>query len=138
MIGLDAISKERIRIWKQEKKEEKKQRIEQIKQREIQQKQEKKQREIQQKEEIKQRIEENKKIINNFINEYYEITSNPNDKVQSSIIAIEINKRTKSFVNSKIIKNILLNMEGISSKKISLTYFCGLRPRDNINEKNDQ
>ena len=122
---LNVIGKELIRIWKQEKKEEKKQRKVEMKQKEEQFKQqkknEKKQREIQLK-------EEKLEFVKSFIIDHYDITSNLNDKVHFSLIGIDINKNFSPSINSIIIKNVLLSIQGISSKKQNNgIYFCGLK-----------
>ena len=124
MRGLDAISEERISIWKEEKKEEKKQREEKLKQLKQQNKEEKINKQKQREEQLK---EDKINFIKSFIVELYEITSNPNDKVQSSLMGIEINKRFSPSINSIIIKNVLLSIRGISSKKSGNSYFCGLK-----------
>ena len=128
MRGLDAISRERIRIWRQEKNEEKKQRKVEVKQREELLKEQKKEEKVNQQKQAEEQLKEDKiKFIKSFIVEYYEITSNSNDRVQSSLIGIEINKRFRPSINSIIIKNVLLSIQGISSKKSGFNFFCGLK-----------
>ena len=123
---LNSISKEQLHNWKQEKKEEKMQRRVEMKLREEQLKQQKKDEQKQREEQLK---EDKLEFVKGFIIDHYDVTSNPNDKVQSSLIGYEINQIFYPSINSKIIKDAILSIQGISSKKSHNHYFCGLKQK---------
>jgi len=152
-VGLDEASKKKIQIWKQQLKEEKKhrevRRKEQLQQEKEQKKQnqedEKKRREEQlqqEKEQNKRNKEDEKKqrevqikndkkeFVCNFVDEFYEITSNINDKVQSSNFSRNLNEASTTFIDSKTIKEVLTSIQGISSKRSKdCNLFCGLKQK---------
>jgi hypothetical protein len=74
-----------------------------------------------------------------FIMEEYVITNNDKDRISSSDLwadFISLNKDCK-MTPSKF-KTDLLNISGITSKKISKVYFCGLRPKKDEDEEIDE
>jgi len=120
--------KQRILKWKQDKKEEKL----------LREKQRKEQLIVEKNLQKIEKIEKNKQLdllrkqskedrVRKIVDEFYVITSDPNDKVQSSILGSQINDGFHMFINSKLIFEILLSFEGISSKKSNNSFFCGLK-----------
>ena len=122
-IGLNEEDKARCQLWKQQMREEKKQKEEQS--------QQEKEANKKKKEEEKHQMKKDKReFVGNFILNFYEITSNINDKVQSSILGKKINEAFNSFVDSKTIKDVLINIQGISLKRFKeCNHFCGLKQK---------
>ncbi len=129
--ALNETDKTRLQLWKQEMREEKKQREVQRKEQSQQEKETNKKRKEEEKQQRAEKIKKDKKeFIRNFIFDFYEITSNCNDKVQSSILGKKINEAFNSFIDSKTIKEVLINIQGISLKSYkACNYFCGLKQK---------
>jgi sRNA-binding protein len=128
---LNETDKERCRLWRQQMREEKKQRETQRKEQLQLEKDEKKKIKEEEKKQREEQIKNDKKeFIRNFIFDFYEITSNCNDKVQSSILGKKLNEAFDSFIDSKTIKEVLINIQGISLKRYkACNYFCGLKQK---------
>jgi len=128
---LNETDKERCRLWRQQMREEKKQRETQRKEQLQLEKEENKKKKEEEKKQREEQIKKDKnEFIRNFIFDFYEITSNANDKVQSSILGKKINEAFNSFVDSKTIKDVLINIQGISLKRFKeCNHFCGLKQK---------
>ncbi len=77
-----------------------------------------------------QQKEEQQEHIKNYLFSHYEITKNSKDKIQSSYINEKINTTSSTFINAEKVKNVLLNMDGIShSKTKGCMFYKGLKER---------
>lgn len=122
--------KERIAQWKQERKEAKRLREIERKEQLVIEKNLKRMEKIEankQNELLRKLAKE--EHIRNIVNEFFIITSDPKDKVQSSVLGYQINNGFNMQINSKIIYEVLLSMQGILSKKSNHCFFCGLKPK---------
>jgi hypothetical protein len=82
---------------------------------------------LQQKEEQQKKQQEH---ILNYLFSHYEITKNSKDVIQSSYINQKINSTSSSFINAEKVKNILMNIDGIShSKTKGCMFFKGLKEK---------
>ena len=80
-----------------------------------------------------QQKEEQQEHIKDYLFSHYEITKNPKEKIQSSYINEKINSTSSSFINAEKVKNILLNIDGIShSKTRGCMFYRGLKEKGNI------
>ncbi len=71
--------------------------------------------------------------IKNYLFSHYEITKNSKDKIQSSYINEKINSTSSSFINAEKVKNILMNIDGIShSKTRGCMFYRGLKEKENV------
>jgi hypothetical protein len=78
-------------------------------------------------------------VVLGFIMDNYIITNNDKDRISSSELFAEFkDKERGTKMTSSKFKEDVLNIGGITSKKISIVYFCGLRVRNNEdNETNE-
>ena len=127
---LNETDKARCQVWRQQMREEKNQReIERKEQLQQEKEANKKRKEEEKKQKEEQNKQDKKEFIRNFIINFYEITSNANDKVQSSILGKKINEAFNSFVDSKTIKDIILSIDGITQHKNNCMFYCGLKQK---------
>jgi hypothetical protein len=75
-------------------------------------------------------------VVLGFIMDNYIITNNDKDRISSSELFAEFKDRERGTkMTASKFKEDVLNIGGITSKKISIVYFCGLRVR--VNEDNE-
>ena len=72
--------------------------------------------------------------IKSYLFSHYEITKNSKDKIQSSCINEKINSTFPSFINAEKVKNILLNIDGIThSKTKGCMFYRGIKEIETMN-----
>ena len=144
--------KERIAQWKQERKEAKQlreierkeqlvieknlkrmEKIEANKQNELLRKQTKVLKKIEKIEAIKHneflQSQAKEEHVRNIINNSYIITADPKDRIQSSVLGLQVNNGFHMNIDSKFIFYILSSIQGISTKKSGVRFFCGMKPK---------
>ena len=78
-------------------------------------------------------------IVLGFIMEKYTITNNEKDRISSSELFNEFkNQNRGSKMTASKFKEDMISISGITCKKISLIYFCGLRPREEADNQDDE
>ena len=76
--------------------------------------------------------EEQREYVKNYILSNYEISRNFKDKINSSYINEKINSTSPFFINTIKVKNILLNIDGVShSKTKGYMIYRGLKEKEN-------
>jgi len=76
-------------------------------------------------------------VVLGFIMDNYIITNNDKDRISSSELFAEFKDKDRGTkMTASKFKEDILNIGGITSKKISIVYFCGLRVR--VNEDNNE
>jgi len=74
-------------------------------------------------------------VVLGFIMDNYIITNNEKDRISSSELFNDFKSRNYGTkMTASKFKEDVINIGGITCKKISLIYFCGLRPRDNTDD----
>jgi tRNA U34 5-carboxymethylaminomethyl modifying enzyme MnmG/GidA len=81
--------------------------------------------------EKQERLNQQEQHITKYINSNYEITNNNKDRIQSSILNEAINKDFKPYMNTQVVKEIILrNFGSITNKKTSgCRFYCGLKQK---------